>query len=34
MENNNNLKDYYIANDLLREIEEKERVVKFYSLTI
>lgn len=32
--NNNNLIDYYIANDLLRKIEEKERVVKFYSLTI
>lgn len=32
--NDNNLDDYYISNDLLREIEEKERVVKYYSLTI
>lgn len=32
--NDNNLNDYYIANDLLREIESKERTVQYYSLTI
>lgn len=32
--NDNNLDDYYISNDIINSIEEKERVVKYYSLTI
>ncbi len=32
--NDNNLNDYYISNDIINSIEEKERVVKYYSLTI
>lgn len=32
--NDNNLNNYYISNDIINSIEEKERVVKYYSLKI
>lgn len=32
--NDNNLNYYYISNGLLKQIEQKERTIKYYSLTI
>lgn len=32
--NDNNIDDYYIANDIINSIESKERTVQYYSLTI